>query len=366
MPRLKPERFRGVFVDIDQTVDRTGLTPLKCSECERRCDYGVVLRKMKRYLNILLIADANADYADLRRAAVLASNNQAALTVCAVLDDLPTDTLMVGPKVTPEHLFEIATVEKKAELEKAVNTVVEGAVPATVTVRVGRPYLEIIRQVLEYGHDLVIKNSEVTGVLQRKLFGSTDMNLMRQCPCPVWIINADKHPQYRRILAAVDLDADDGGTKDALNREILEAATALALAEFSELHVVHAWEYIGEHYMRSPRSGLSEAEVDTMISVEANTRRRWLENLVETYGNNSKKGATDYLKPRLHVTKGNPKHVIPGTVRDLDPDLLVMGTVARSGIPGFFMGNTAEDILNRVDCSVLTLKPPGFTGPVSI
>jgi len=41
-----------------------------------------------------------------------------------------------------------------------------------------------------------------------------------------------------------------------------------------------------------------------------------------------------------------------------------MGTVGRTGIQGFFIGNTAEEILNQVECSVLAVKPPGFQTPV--
>ena len=41
-----------------------------------------------------------------------------------------------------------------------------------------------------------------------------------------------------------------------------------------------------------------------------------------------------------------------------------MGTVGRTGIPGFFIGNTAEGILTQVNCSVLTVKPVGFESPV--
>ncbi|MDH4124558.1 MAG: hypothetical protein OEW64_03880 [Gammaproteobacteria bacterium] len=33
---------------------------------------------------------------------------------------------------------------------------------------------------------------------------------------------------------------------------------------------------------------------------------------------------------------------------------------------GLFMGNTAETILNQIDCSVFTVKPPGFVGPVTL
>lgn len=43
-----------------------------------------------------------------------------------------------------------------------------------------------------------------------------------------------------------------------------------------------------------------------------------------------------------------------------------MGTVARTSLPGFFMGNTAEDVLSQLDCSVLAVKPPGFVTPVTL
>lgn len=41
-------------------------------------------------------------------------------------------------------------------------------------------------------------------------------------------------------------------------------------------------------------------------------------------------------------------------------DLVVMGTVGRRGIKGFFMGNTAEKVLNNINCSVLAIKPKGW------
>jgi hypothetical protein len=44
--------------------------------------------------------------------------------------------------------------------------------------------------------------------------------------------------------------------KDALNCKILEMSTSLALAEFSELHIVHAWRLFGESHFRSLRTGI--------------------------------------------------------------------------------------------------------------
>jgi nucleotide-binding universal stress UspA family protein len=41
-----------------------------------------------------------------------------------------------------------------------------------------------------------------------------------------------------------------------------------------------------------------------------------------------------------------------------------MGTVARTGIAGLVMGNTAERVLRRLHGSVLAVKPPGVVSPV--
>jgi nucleotide-binding universal stress UspA family protein len=43
-----------------------------------------------------------------------------------------------------------------------------------------------------------------------------------------------------------------------------------------------------------------------------------------------------------------------------------MGTVGRVGIPGLFIGNTAEEIFQTTACSVLAVKPDGFISPVEL
>ena len=82
-------------------------------------------------------------------------------------------------------------------------------------------------------------------------------------------------------------------------------------------------------------------------------------------GTEADEDMVDYVEPKLHVIEGDARYVVPMTARELDVDLIVMGTVARTGIAGFFMGNTAENILTQLDCSVLTVKPPGFISPIT-
>lgn len=321
---------------------------------------------MKRFSNILLVVDESTDYsAAVKRSVTLAKNNQSTLTACAVLDTVPDDMQMAITAVTPAELHDIAVSEKRVWLDEAVKSASADGVPIETKVLIGKPSVEIIRQVLRDEHDLIIKCAEVSGGLREVLFGSTDMHLMRKCPCPVWIIKPTECHKYRRILAAVDRDPDEA-VKDVLNRQILKMSTSLALTEFSETHIVHAWNLVAEDFFRSRRSGLSGAEVDVMLEEEATARERWLENLVKTYGSKADKNAVDILEPQLHVIKGHARKVVPEIARKLEVDLVVMGTVARSGIDGFFMGNTAESILAQLDCSVLTVKPPGFISPVKM
>jgi len=64
--------------------------------------------------------------------------------------------------------------------------------------------------------------------------------------------------------------------------------------------------------------------------------------------------------------KGDPKQIIQQQVEQLGPDLLVIGSVARTGLSGLLMGNTAEAVLNEVDCSVAIVKPAGFKSPIHL
>ena len=73
-----------------------------------------------------------------------------------------------------------------------------------------------------------------------------------------------------------------------------------------------------------------------------------------------------HLSCHVHLRKGDPGRVIPTVAAKVRPGVLLMGTVARGGVAGFFVGNTAETVLRQVDCSVLTVKPAGFVAPVKI
>ena len=58
--------------------------------------------------------------------------------------------------------------------------------------------------------------------------------------------------------------------------------------------------------------------------------------------------------------------MIPAVMEEARPGVVVVGTLARAGLKGVFMGNTAERVLGTIDASVLAVKPHGFETPVGV
>src|SRR5262249_7150178 len=62
---------------------------------------------------------------------------------------------------------------------------------------------------------------------------------------------------------------------------------------------------------------------------------------------------------------GAPWQTIGVVARRIEADLIALGSVGRSGIPGLFIGNTAEKVLRHCDSSILAVKPDDFISPVA-
>ena len=325
---------------------------------------------MKRFKDILCTVEPGKECKlALERAVTLAENNQANLTVITVAPSISAGIGMPeGGPISTE--LQAATVNShKQELENLVEHYRQ-YIKIETRVLIGTPFLEIIREVLRNAHDLVIKCPESLVWLDR-LFSSDDKHLLRKCPCPVWMVRPQTGESFDRILAAVDVD-DSYPTKElkthqALNEMVIELASSLAVSEFAELHVVHAWEAIGEDIMRH---GIfmqkPENEVNAYVDQVHRHHAQLLDTLIKKVGARLGEDAADYINPRIHMPKGSARKVIPELANELQVDCIIMGTVARTGVPGLFMGNTAETILDQLDCSVLAIKPPGFVTPVTL
>jgi universal stress protein E len=318
---------------------------------------------MKRFKNILLVFDEGVrGEAALERAATLAKENQARLAVVEVIGELPLPRdarqfVSLWRPLLIEDPYDLIIRERQKQLEQCIEPMRQQGVRGDTKVLVGDPFLEVTREVLRNGHDLVIMTAEGKCGVKEWLFGTTSMHLMRKCPCPIWVVKPAQHERYARILAAVDSDPDDD-SKDPLNSTIMDLATSLARLEQSELHVVHAWTMFGEAHLRH-RNVVPVDKLASALREVQEEHQKKLEQLLQQYDLKN-------LEYRIHLQKGEAAAVIPKLAHEKQVDLIVMGTVCRTGIAGFFIGNTAEKILQEADCSVLTVKPEGFVSPVTV
>jgi universal stress protein E len=325
---------------------------------------------MKRFKDILCVMEPQAAcQCALERAVALGESNQARVTVATVIERVPEGIRIPEGGPGPGDM-QARLTEAQAQRLKTLIEPHHARVKIKAKVLVGTSFLEIIREVLRNDHDLVIKCPESPDWLDR-FFAGDDMHLLRKCPCPVWLVKPGTAESYQRILAAVDVDDNyppaELKTRQALNDMVMELAGSLAVSEFAELHVVHAWEAVGESAMRHG-AFMSQPEDEVNAYVEEVGRRhaQLLNTLMQETGAKLGQDAMDYIKPQRHLLKGSARKEIPALAKRLQVDCIVMGTVARTGVRGFIMGNTAETILEQIDCSVLAIKPPGFETPVTL
>ena len=322
---------------------------------------------MRPFKKILYVNESNVEQAaTLARAVSLTEKNRAVLTV---VDIVPTPIVQVdmalppgGPVSTRLQAFVVA------DRLNTLNTLLQPyrhRLNIQVDVLIGRTFIEVIRAVIKNGHDLVMKPAENPS-WSHMLFGSEDLELLRKCPCPTWLMKSSEKLNYRNIVAAVDFDPlHPSHIEQALNREIFTLAGSLALSDKATLHLVHAWEVFAKATILS-RSDATPETLAGYAEKAYTQHKRGLAMLTEELRQKIGKDAYVALATRLHLLQGEAKKTITSLATDVDADLVILGTVARRGLIGLIFGNTAETLLNELSCSVLAIKPPGFKTEVQM
>lgn len=157
--------------------------------------------------------------------------------------------------------------------------------------------------------------------------------LLRHAPCPVLLGHSFNRPTTGNVLAALDTHKKDDAN-DALNNAILAAALNLTADTNSSLHLVSA--------------------IDENEAIAAHLGFEYLEDIESE----QTLIASRFELPvdKVHVQLGNPQLIIQRCVESLDAETLVIGTNARKGIAGLFLGNTAEKLLSQLACDVLVVN----------
>lgn len=200
------------------------------------------------------------------------------------------------------------------------------------------PHQTVIKVQQAEGCALIVKQHKADNPLKKALLTPEDWKLLRFSPVPVLMVRNDTPWANSNILAAVDVGNADEEHR-SLHSGIIAHAYDIAQMAKANLHVVTAY----------PSPMLSAADPTFQLK----------ETIEERYREQCKAFQDEYdiSEDRLHVVEGPADVVISQVARKLAATVTVIGTVARTGISGALIGNTAEVILDSLDSDMLVLKP---------
>lgn len=208
------------------------------------------------------------------------------------------------------------------------------------------PYIEIAELCEQESFDLLIKTANKHHRFEGIFHTPLDWHLLRECPCPVLLVSEDLWPEGDSIIVAIDANShDDAHSK--LNGELLKTANYFGQLLNNKIYAVNACP---------PLPVLLDLEYNSIDPAA------YLSNMQEIARNNT----LEIIKPfdldetNIKIIDGIPEDVIPALADTVGSRLIILGTVSRTGLKGYIMGNTAEQLLHNLHCDVLAVKPEGF------
>ncbi len=265
----------------------------------------------------------------VRRAGLLARTSGAALTLVHVVDDDQPPDLVALEKREAERILD-EQIAAMAELR--------GLRPRALIVE-GDPFDGILRAAASVRVDLIVMGSHRKQLLRDIMVGTTIERVIRTGSFPVLMVNREVDQPYRTALAAIDL------SEPSVNA--MRTGTALGFPVDDRLTLAHAFLPLGKGQMFY--AGLSPDTIDGYVAEE---RLRAVTELTAFLEANGLGGS----KRSMRIEEGAPSEVISMAVEQLKPDVLIMGTHARSGITKALLGSVAEEILRSLD--ILVVPPP--------
>jgi nucleotide-binding universal stress UspA family protein len=258
----------------------------------------------------------------LARAAQIAEQNDAKLTVLHVLEQERDEDMA---KRIKDELS-----KKSGELFDRIRD------QTSIRVIKGKAFVEIIRQGRRQNADLIVVGAHGEEYLKDLLIGTTAEKIVRKGDRPVLVVRRRAREAYRRILVAVDFSP--------TSRAALEFA--FRVAPSARVHVLHVCLGI-EPQMR--RAGFAAAEIVRYRRRISNVARRQMASFL---GNIDRQGRT----LRWEVVNGHARHEIVTFAQAINPDLIVVGSSGRTGLPYILLGSVAEHVMREASCDVLVIR----------
>jgi nucleotide-binding universal stress UspA family protein len=264
----------------------------------------------------------------LRQADALAWALGEPLHACHVIPDLLT-VRMLFPQARRRDDAVVRELEHHAA----------GLVQASIAKLTGRPLAEL-RVAIDAGspHAAILRRAEAIGAGVVVVGpGRVAERVVRHAHCPVLVARASARGA---VLAATDFSEGAFLAVDSAAGEAARRGVPVALLHGLDLEAVTATLDWGV-YTVIPL----EREEEERVRAGARDRLRALLDRVGADG-------------EAIVADGAPAAAIVAAARELPAELVVVGTVGRSGLARLALGSVAEAVVGAAPCSVLVVRPP--------
>ena len=309
---------------------------------------------MLKYRNILVFIDPTKESQPaLERAIDIAEKEkEAKITLFLCCYDLSYEMTSLSSSEERQTMRSIVVKENQEWLDTLILPYKEkGLDIASQVIWHHRPFLAAILEVLKHQYDLVVKSTHPHSKFSAILFTPTDWNLLRKCPVPVLLVKHHQWPEDGNILCAIDCKSIQDEEHHQLNQQILAEAKTMAEMLSANIHIVNA-------YPSPPMNIMLELPEFDPIHYEDNLKtfhQKTLNEYAQTY---------KIPEQQTHLKQGLPEEVISEVAEEIDAELVILGTVGRSGLSATLLGHTAEQVIDNLDCDLLALKPQGFISPI--
>jgi universal stress protein E len=255
-----------------------------------------------------------------------------------VVDGLPL------PQVESRHrdAYQVLLEEIAAPLRRqglSVTTAVEWDFPR---------HEAIIRSAVRFGANLIVAADHATVHHAPWLLRYTDWELLRASPAPVLLVKSPRPYRNPVVLAALD-PTRAFGKPAALDNEILRFSATLADALHGAVHAVHG--YVPVPANLSPTVLSKPGELEKILAAAEEEAFGALSEAAEPLG---------ISRARLHVVARHPTDAVMEVAKETGSQIVALGSLSRSGVDRFLLGNTAEALIDRLECDILVVKPPEF------
>ncbi|MEC6814395.1 universal stress protein UspE [Photobacterium toruni] len=309
---------------------------------------------MQKYKNILVVADPEQDQQPaISRAVHLAK----------VCDDVKIIVFLAIYDFSYEMTSMLSSDERDAmrrgvvmQREEWLKEIIQPHIALGINIEIkvvwhNRPYESIIADVFSQDIDLLIKATHEHAKLGSVIFTPTDWHLLRKCPVPVLLVKGENWPTNGNVLACVNLSAEDE-THEDLNDKIIKEAIAFSSITHASVNLVNA-------YPATPVNITIELPEFDPASYTDAVRGHHLMTMKAL----RQKYAID--EEQTYVVEGLAEDVIPKIADEINAELVILGTTGRTGLSAVFIGNTAENTIDSLNCDLLALKPDGYISPLA-